>query len=100
MASSSAIPGVKNMMDSVRKCSEMFHFSSKKKDLMPEDQNTTLLDVCKTRWLQRIDALERFEEIIEPINGFDLVDSRYFIIDVYGFCRIGYSIIIKDIEYD
>ena len=64
----------------------MFHFSSKKKELlkseikelMPEDQRTTLLDVCRTRWLQRIDALERVEEMIEPIlSTLDKISTNY-----------------------
>ena len=63
------------MMDAVKKCSDIFHFSAKKKTLlkenvsktMPEDKRTTLLDVCRTRWIQRVDGLERIEELIEPI---------------------------------
>ena len=67
VASSTKIRDVKNMMDFILKCSEVFHFSPKKTELlrknileiMPSNQRSTLLDVCETRWLQRIDGLER-----------------------------------------
>ena len=75
VASSTKIRGVKNMMNSIRKCSEVFHFSPKKTkllrknilEIMPSDQRSTLLDFCKTRWLQRIDGLERVQELMNPI---------------------------------
>ena len=75
VASSTKIRGVKNMMNSIRKCSEVFHFSPKKTkllrknilEIMPSDQRSTLLDFCKTRWLQRIDGLERVQELMKPI---------------------------------
>ena len=86
VASSSSIRGVKNMMDSIGKCSEIFYFSPKKKELlkrytlelMPEDRRTTLLNVCKTRWLQRIDGLARVQEMIEPIlTTLDLIATNH-----------------------
>ena len=86
VATSTSIRGVKNMMDTIRKCSEIFHFSTKKnhllqeqiKELMPSEMRSTLLDVCKTRWLQRIDGLERVQELMVPILAtLDLVSSNH-----------------------
>ena len=58
------------MMDAVRKCSELFKFSAKKQGLLerliPDGElRTKLLDVCKTRWLQRLDGLERMQQMME-----------------------------------
>ena len=86
VASSSSIRGVKNMMDAIRKASEIFHFSTKKKELlretirelMPEDRRSTLLNVCRTRWLQRIDGLHRVQEMIDPIlTTLDLISTNH-----------------------
>ena len=45
---------------------------------MPEDQRTTLLDVCKTRWLQRIDGLERVQELMGPIlQTLDMIANNH-----------------------
>ncbi|XP_066913181.1 52 kDa repressor of the inhibitor of the protein kinase-like [Clytia hemisphaerica] len=86
VAASTNIRGVRNMMDSIRKCSEVFHFSPKKtellkekiQELMPEDQRDTLIDVCKTRWLRRIDGLERVHEMMVPIlETLDLIAGNH-----------------------
>ena len=86
VAASITIRGVRNMMDSVKKCSDIFHFSPKKTELlrsiiadeMPEDMRSTLLDPCRTRWLQRIDGLERVEELISPIlRTLDMISSNH-----------------------
>lgn len=45
---------------------------------MPEDKRSTLLDVCRTRWLQRIDGLLRVQEMIVPIlNTLDLISNNH-----------------------
>ena len=86
VASSTAIRCIRNMMDSIRKCCETFRFSPKKnfllrtkiKEMMSEDMRNTLLDVCKTRWLQRIDGLERVQEMIKPIlETLDMISNNY-----------------------
>ena len=63
------------MMDIVKKCSDIFHFSPKKQGLlrnhvndeMEGEKRDTLLDVCRTRWIMRLDGMERFQEMIKPI---------------------------------
>ncbi|XP_066928330.1 52 kDa repressor of the inhibitor of the protein kinase-like [Clytia hemisphaerica] len=86
VASSTNVRGVRNMMDSIRKCSEVFHFSPKKTELlkqqiaalMPSDRRDTLIDVCKTRWLRRIDGLERVHEMMKPILiSLDLIADNH-----------------------
>ncbi|XP_066916952.1 52 kDa repressor of the inhibitor of the protein kinase-like [Clytia hemisphaerica] len=45
---------------------------------MPEDQRETLLDVCKTRWLQRVDGLERVEELMSAIlETLDMIANNH-----------------------
>ena len=38
-------------------------------EYLPASRHSTLLDVCRTRWIQRIDGLERFLEMYEPISA-------------------------------
>ena len=84
VASSINICGV-NMMDSIRQCSEIFHFSRKKTQVFKEkieklmpDMRTILLDVCKTRWLLRIDGLERVHEMMLSIlETHDMIPTNY-----------------------
>ena len=63
-----------NMMDKVRCVSEFFAWPKRAElltenivSLTPEYRHETLLDVCKTRWVARIDGLDRFEEMYEVI---------------------------------
>ena len=70
VADTCQIQPVMNMMDSVRKCSEVFKFSAKKQDLfeelIPDEEiRTKLIDVCKTRWLKRLDGLVRIQDMME-----------------------------------
>ena len=66
---------VVNMMDVVRKCSDIFHFSAKKQHLLekcieehlPQEKRKKLKDVCRTRWLLRLDGMERVQEMFKPI---------------------------------
>lgn len=75
IATCSNVRGVKKMMDAISKLSQTFHFSPKKQELlceniketMPDESRKKLLDVCRTRWVQRLDALERIQDLIKPI---------------------------------
>ena len=75
VASCIQIRGVQLTMDAVKRCSDLFHFSPKKQKLLldsivdefPQEKRTKLLDVCRTRWIQRIDGLERIQELVIPI---------------------------------
>ena len=37
------------------------------KKITPEEKHITLLDVCQTRWVKRIDGLDRFEDMFEVV---------------------------------
>ena len=62
-------------MDAIRKCSQIFECSAKKqgllegniKAIMPEENKEKLLNVCRTRWVQRLEGLERVHELFKPI---------------------------------
>lgn len=70
MASSCRMQLVKNMMDNVRITSEFFNNSPKRsalltekiKELVPKSRHAKLIDVCRTRWVARIDGLSVFIE--------------------------------------
>lgn len=62
-------------MDSVRVASEFFNFSPKRfallkktiKELLPKARHTHVLNVCKTRWVARLDGLAVFVESFPAI---------------------------------
>ena len=70
-----SICSVKKMMDCIKKCTDIFHFSPKKQlklsenflDVHPAEMHTKLKDVCRTRWLERLDGFDRIWELYEPI---------------------------------
>ena len=62
---------VRDMFDTVRVISDYFNDSAKRyerfleviqKELGKEEGITKLIDICRTRWIQRIDGLTRFKE--------------------------------------
>ena len=74
VAASCKQPLITHMMDTVRVVSEFFQYPKRAEFLRthitkytPEYRHETLLDVCRTRWILRIDGLERFEEMYEVI---------------------------------
>lgn len=75
VADTCSIALVKNMMGVVRKLSEFFSNSPKRqeylikkiKDLLPHSNHRVLIDVCKTRWIARIDGMDRIVELLLPV---------------------------------
>lgn len=75
VASSCKMQLVRNMMDNVRVTSEFFNYSPKRFDLLkqkikamlPQARHCHLIDVCRTRWVARIDGLGVFIEIYSAI---------------------------------
>ena len=75
VASSCEVSSIKNMMETVRLTSSFFSRSTKRQALLlnnvrqytPEERHTVLINVCKTRWVERIDGLDRFEEMFETV---------------------------------
>ena len=69
------ICSVKKMMSCIKKCTDIFHFSPKKQlklsenflDVHPAEMHTKLKDVCRTRWLERLDGFDRIWDLYEPI---------------------------------
>ena len=66
---------VKNMMDTIKKCSDVFRHSPKKdlvfkktsQEELPDEIHRKLFDVCRTRWILRLDGMERFQVMLKPI---------------------------------
>ena len=77
VASSYQIQSVCNMMDNVTKISSFFTNSPKRQLLLDEmvkkfkshNRQTKLLDVCKTRWVLRIEGLECFMTMYKAITS-------------------------------
>lgn len=75
VASACKIQMVKNMMGHVRVVSAFFNVHPKRfallceniKSLLPQANHSNLIDVCRTRWVARIDGLDIFIELFEPI---------------------------------
>lgn len=66
---------VKDMMTIVRKLSEFFNNSPKRqqhliekiKELLPDNNHSVLINVCRTRWVARIDGMDRIVEMLVPV---------------------------------
>ena len=66
---------IKNMMSDVKAVSDYFNSSPKRADylktnivqIFPKDKHTKLIDLCRTRWIKRLVALDRFQELYEAI---------------------------------
>ncbi|XP_065683294.1 52 kDa repressor of the inhibitor of the protein kinase-like [Hydra vulgaris] len=73
---------VSNMMSNVRVISQFFNFSPKRFDVLkkkieemfPKAHHSRLIDVCRTRWIARIDGLDVFIEVLPAIiKCFELI---------------------------
>ena len=73
------------MMEHVRVVSEFFNFSPKRfellvntiKALLPNENHKRLINVCKTRWVARIDGLDVFIEVFPAIvRGFEIIKGN------------------------
>ncbi|XP_067029975.1 52 kDa repressor of the inhibitor of the protein kinase-like [Acropora muricata] len=75
IADTCQLPLVRNMMDVVRKLSEFFDNSPKRQQhlinkirlLMPAANHFVLVNVCRTRWIERIDGMDRIVELLHPV---------------------------------
>ena len=70
------LQGVRNMMGTMGEICRYFGFSPKRQgvletkidELCPNSKHKKLKDVCKTRWVQRLDSLEVFIELLPAIT--------------------------------
>ena len=75
VADTCQLPLVRNMMDVVRKIPEFFdnspkrqqHLISKIRLLMPAANHFVLVNVCRTRWIERTDGMDRIVELLHPV---------------------------------
>jgi hypothetical protein len=76
------------MMDNVRSVSDFFNSSPKRtlvlqeriKELFPDERHQKLINVCKTRWVARIDGLQIFIQCYSAVtDSLDLIakDKSY-----------------------
>ena len=76
VAASCKLQLIKNMMENVRVISDFFNNPPKRQQLLeemvvehlPQSSHEKLIDVCRTRWVLRLDGLERFQEMIVLIT--------------------------------
>ena len=81
-------------MTVVRKLSEFFSNSPKRqqcllskiKELLPDNNHYVLIDVCRTRWISRIDGMDRIVELLEPVVSLleDVTMNRDITVNVDG----------------
>ena len=75
VSSLTRIIGFRNVMDAIKAISYFFNLSPKRqehlekviKENFPEVTRKRLLDVCRTRWLERIDGVDLFEDLFLAI---------------------------------
>ena len=71
------LPLVRNMMDVERKLSESFDNSPKRQQhlinkirlLMPAANHIVLVNVCRKRWIERIDGMSQIVELLHPVEA-------------------------------
>ncbi|XP_074658619.1 52 kDa repressor of the inhibitor of the protein kinase-like [Tubulanus polymorphus] len=80
-----SVAQVKNMMDTLGELSRFFSNSPKRqgalsekiKVLCPESKRSKLLDICQTRWVQRLDVMEVFSDIVVAVvETLDLISMN------------------------
>lgn len=72
---SCTLTSVRKMMDTLGEISRFFSYSPKRqallaemiKSISPEEKKSKLKDVCKTRWVERIDALSVTQDLFHPL---------------------------------
>ena len=75
VADTCSLPMVRNMMGTIRKLSDFFHNAPKRqallvkkiKTLLPDSNHTVLINVCRTRWVARLDGFDRVVELLVPV---------------------------------
>ena len=75
VAKSCSVTLVRNVMNKVKSLSYFFNSSQKRQQLLqnniaeycPATTKSKLKDVCRTRWVERIDGMEVFEEVFVPL---------------------------------
>ena len=76
VAKSIYITLVRNMMGEVKEISYFFNFSEVRnvvlqhtvKELCSDSHRTKLVDVCRTRWIERIDGLHIFQDLFPALS--------------------------------
>lgn len=69
------VQSVRNMLGTMGEIANYFNFSPKRQGLLekqimeicPKQTRQKLLNVCKTRWVQRLDALKVLSQLFEPV---------------------------------
>ena len=75
VASACSIPFVRNMMSFVKSVSDFFNMHPKRfalltlkiKEIKPSSRHVHWIDVCRTRWIARVDGLDVFVEVFEGV---------------------------------
>lgn len=69
------VPQIRNVMGTIKEAAMFFNFSPKRQKVLedkidevaPPTKAQKLVDLCRTRWVARIDAMEVFVDLIEAI---------------------------------
>lgn len=69
------VAAVKNMLGTLKDLSPFFNLSPKRQrkledvicQALPENKHTKLVDLCRTRWVERHTAFETFAELYKPV---------------------------------
>ena len=75
ICNSCTVREVRNMMDQIKDISYFFNLSQPRQQMLetaikthcPESRSTKLIDVCRTRWVERVVGLDHFEEMFIAI---------------------------------
>ena len=83
VAATCKVMSIDKVMNSVRIVSDFFNNSPKRQQLLEKiliekyGKASKLLNVCRTRWVQQLDGLDRFEETIEcVVKALEVMDRN------------------------
>ena len=93
VVSACKMQSVRNMFDTVGEITRSFEYSPKKeallvqkvKDVCPESRHHKLLDVCKTRWIQRMETIKTNAEKSWNADSIKKAVSHYHAIANFEF---------------
>ncbi|XP_057316859.1 52 kDa repressor of the inhibitor of the protein kinase-like [Hydractinia symbiolongicarpus] len=75
ICASCSVQTIRNVLDNIKEISYFFNFSQVREDMFvknielyaPDSLKNKLKDVCRTRWIERVEGMDTFQELYVPL---------------------------------
>ena len=67
LGSTSKVNEIRNAIATMKQVAEYFHHSSKRSYVLKENNRASILNLCETRWIQKIDAVCQFVDMYQDV---------------------------------